>query len=175
MLDKSNTLNLEQAKELKEPATRMGQLYDAMLVLQLMETLCVNSMTLSYVHCNPRQSDTARHDPEAYILLPETIRLDFELIKRRGGVNALQSVLVNNFNVDSKFFEDGTFEELEDIINDMFLYSHINNEVGAIDYDRARFGNKDCTELYRKQLRQEINETVTSLLPQMKALINIIV
>jgi len=39
MLEKSNTLNLEQVKELKEPATRMGQLYDAMLVLQLDESI----------------------------------------------------------------------------------------------------------------------------------------
>jgi len=36
MLEKSNTLNLEQVKE---PATRMGQLYDAMLVLQLDESI----------------------------------------------------------------------------------------------------------------------------------------
>jgi hypothetical protein len=106
------------------------------------------------------------------VLLPENLKLDVELVKERGGVQALQSVLKNNFNVDPRFFTDNTFDELEVIIGDMFEYSDINN-MFDIDYNNARFEDIDCRKLDSEALRQKINETLSDALPDLKRKLNI--
>lgn len=163
MSEQTNPLSLEQAKELKLPALRMGQLSDAMLALQLMDKLCVKSLDLNYELANPHGDDN--------LLLPCDVTLDRDLAEQRGGVKALQSVLVNEFEVDSGFFVDGTIDELESIISDMYLYSHLD-DMFDIDYHNARFGDDDRTSLNREHYRKIIDETVAELLPQLKETVN---
>ena len=153
MSEQTNPLSLEQAKELKLPALRMGQLSDAMLALQFMDKLCVKSLDLNY---------------EFGLVLPFDVTLDRDLAEQRGGVKALQSVLVNEFEVDSDFFVEGTLDELESIIDDMYLDSPLDD----IDYHNARFGDDDRTSLNREHFRKMIDETVADLLPQLKETVN---
>ena len=153
MSEQTNPITLEQAKELKLPAQRMGQLSDAMLALQFMDKLCVKSLDLNY---------------EFGLVLPIDVTLDRDLAEQRGGVKALQSVLVNEFEVDSDFFVEGTLDELESIIDDMYLDSPLDD----IDYHNARFGDDDRTSLNREHFRKMIDETVADLLPQLKDIVN---
>jgi hypothetical protein len=163
MSEPINPLSLEQAKALKLPALRMGQLSDAMLVLQMMDKLCIKTLDLGYDLITPHGDEDE--------LLPSGVALDVELAESRGGVSALQSVLVNDCNVDASFFTDNTFDELQFIISDMQLYSELDDMLD-IDYDRARFGDTDITTLHRERFEKAINETVAELLPQLKETVN---
>jgi len=158
-----NPLSLEQAKALKLPALRMGQLSDAMLALQVMDKLYIKSMDLAYELVNPHGDEDQ--------LLPCEVILDTELAEARGGVKALQSVLVSDFNMDARFFTENTLDELQSIISDMHLHSELD-EMLDIDYDRARFGDTDITTLHRERFSKAIDETVLDLLPQLKVTVN---
>ncbi|MBT42568.1 MAG: hypothetical protein CMF12_08595 [Idiomarina sp.] len=166
MSEQTNSVTLEQAKELKLPALRMGQLSDAMLLLQLMDKLCIKTLHLQYDSIN-EHADEER-------LFPCHVAIDRELINQRGGVEALQSVLVNDFNMNRISFRDNTIDELQPIISRMYLYSELDDMLD-IDYDRARFGDSDITTIHREQYRKAIDETVAELLPQLKETVNRIV
>ncbi|MBT42567.1 MAG: hypothetical protein CMF12_08590 [Idiomarina sp.] len=166
MSEQTNTITLEQAKELKLPALRLGQLSDAMLALQMMDKLCIKSLELQYELVNPHGDEDQ--------LLPSEVTLDTELAQSRGGVSALQSVLVNDFNMDASFFTENTLDELQSIISDMYLYSELDDMLD-IDYNRARFGDSDITTFHRERYRKAIDDTVADLLPQLKETVNRIV
>lgn len=163
MPQKTNPLSLDQAKALKLPALRMGQLSDAMMALQLMDKLCIASLELAHELPNP-------HDDNEQ-LLPNDILLDIELVDERGGVKALQNVLIDDFNVNADEFVEDTYDEISSVVIDRCACAE-SGSLFDIDYNSARFGDTDRTTLRREIFRQQINETVAELLPQLKETVN---